>query len=56
MTFGTVTATAPLEVVEDEASTALPAKVAGGLTVTLAVNDRVLLARVAGRVYVMGKA
>lgn len=56
MTFATVSSTSPLMVRADGAATALPAKVAGGVTYTPVVNGRVLLATVGGRLYIMGAA
>lgn len=56
MTLATVTATAPLSVRLDGATTPLPAKVIGGSSYAPAVNGRVLVEQVAGRLYIIGSA
>ncbi len=56
MTLGTVVGTGPLTVRLDGSSKALPAKLAGGVALTLAAGGRVLVTSVAGRLYVMGGA
>lgn len=54
--FGTVTGTAPLTVREDGASRAVAAKVLGGSGYTPALDGRVVLAFIDGRVYILGGA
>lgn len=54
VTPATVTSTAPLEVKQDSAATALPAKVISGSSYTPVVNDRVLTVLVLGRLYILG--
>ncbi len=56
MTLGTVKSTAPLTVKLDGSGRALPAKLAGGVSLTLATDLRVLVESAAGRLYVMGGA
>lgn len=56
MTLGTVTGLSPLVVRTDGATVSLPAKVAGGVSLTPTTGQRVLVAQVAGRLYLMGSA
>lgn len=54
LTPATVTSTAPLEVKQDSAATALPAKVISGSSYTPVVNGRVATVLVLGRLYIVG--